>query len=148
MLVPTIPYCFIYWKIFARNIKWIIQISLIILLHILPPRAAPFNRKYLWDTGSTYSGVITLPKYMCLCHCQCLCLCMLCLCLCVVCMVKGTVFYFFPGHERWSFIHAIPKIVFYFFSDKRRRKNQVVFFFFSRKSSSVIHSDFDEDIFF
>ena len=57
---------------------------------------------------------------------------------------KGTVFFFFRGHGRWSFIHSNPKIV----SREAGKKNTAVFFFFPRKSSSVIQSDFDEVSFF
>ena len=35
---------------------------------------------------------------------------------------------FFRGHERWSFIHSKPKIVFFIFSAKREKKNRHVFF--------------------
>ena len=37
-------------------------------------------------------------------------------------VVKGTIFYFFRGHERWSFIHSKPKIVFFFFREAGKKK--------------------------
>ena len=50
--------------------------------------------------------------------------------ICILPYNKGTVFFFFRGHGRWSFIHSNPKIVYFFFSREAGKKKYSCFFFF------------------